>query len=53
MKQLCVNAATCSVTAETTAGAQLPTLTTAMPEPKSISEFPSTSITTPPPARWM
>jgi hypothetical protein len=29
----------------------LPTLTTAMPEPRSISELPSTSTITPPPAR--
>jgi hypothetical protein len=51
MKQVCVNAATCSCTAWTTAGAALPTLTTAMPEPRSISELPSTSTITPPPAR--
>ena len=31
--------------------AALPTLTTAMPEPRSISELPSTSTRTPPPAR--
>src|SRR4051795_8583024 len=51
MKQVCVKAATCSRTASTTAGAALPTLTTAMPEPRSISELPSTSTSTPPPAR--
>src|SRR4051812_15819011 len=51
MKQVWVNAATCSRTASTTAGAALPTLTTAMPEPRSISELPSTSTSTPPPAR--
>ena len=36
----------------TTASAALPTEVTAMPEPKSISELPSTSTTTPPPA-WV
>src|SRR4051794_2817443 len=51
MKQVWVNAATCSVTASTTAGAALPTLTTAIPDPRSISELPSTSTSTPPPAR--
>src|SRR6478609_8007233 len=50
MKQVCVNAAACSCTRETTAGAALPTLVTAMPEPRSISELPSTSTRTPPPA---
>ena len=43
MKQVWVNAPTCSVTAATTSGAALPTLVTAMPEPRSISELPSTS----------
>ena len=38
-----MNAATWSVTRRTTAGAALPTEITAMPEPKSISELPSTS----------
>src|SRR3954452_9632224 len=51
MKQVCVKAATCSRTASTNAGAALPTLTTAMPEPRSISELPSTSTSTPPAAR--
>src|SRR5215207_2654425 len=51
MKQVWVKAATCSCTAATTRGAALPTLTTAMPEPRSMSELPSTSTTTPPPAR--
>src|SRR3954469_19724163 len=51
MKQVWVNAATCSCTASTTCGAALPTLTTAIPEPRSISELPSTSTSTPPPAR--
>ena len=46
-----MNAATCSRTASTTRGALLPTVVTAMPEPRSISELPSTSTTTPPPAR--
>ena len=45
-----MNAATCSCTRLTTDGAALPTLTTAMPEPRSISELPSTSTRTPPPA---
>ena len=53
MKQVWVNRATCSCTRATTASAALPTLTTAMPEPKSISELPSTSTSTPPPARSM
>ncbi len=53
MKQVCVNAATWSVTARTTCGAALPTLVTAIPEPRSMSELPSTSTRTPPPARSM
>src|ERR671928_64882 len=53
MKQVWVNAATCSCTAATTRGAALPTLTTAIPAPRSISELPSTSTSTPPPARSM
>src|SRR5437868_1371466 len=52
MKQVWVNSATWAVTRSTTRGAELPTLVTAMPEPKSISELPSTSTTTPPPA-WV
>ena len=51
MKQVWVKRAACSATAETTRGAALPTLVTAMPEPRSISELPSTSTSTPPPAR--
>ena len=51
MKQVWVNSATCLRTRSTTRGAALPTLVTAMPEPKSISELPSASTTTPPPAR--
>ena len=35
----------------TTRGAALPTVVTAMPEPRSMSELPSTSTRTPPPAR--
>ncbi len=50
MKQVCVNRAACSATASATFGLALPTLVTAMPEPKSISELPSTSTITPPPA---
>src|SRR5262245_49613213 len=50
MKQVCVNAATCSCTRETTEGAALPTVVTAMPEPRSIRVLPSVSRTTPPPA---
>ena len=50
MKQVCVNAATWSVTRRTTSGALLPTLVTAMPLARSISELPSTSTITPPPA---
>ena len=50
MKQVWVNAATCACTRLTTSGAALPTVVTAMPEPRSISELPSTSWSTPPPA---
>src|SRR5487761_96083 len=50
MKQVWVNLAACSVTPSTTRGALLPTETTAIPDPKSISELPSTSCSTPPPA---
>src|ERR1700753_3825952 len=49
MKQVCVNCRNCSTARLTTASALLPTLVTAMPEPRSISELPSTSCTTPPP----
>src|SRR5687768_4982557 len=51
MKHVWVNRPTCSRTRVTTASAALPTLTTAMPAPRSISELPSTSTITPPPAR--
>ena len=50
MKHVWVNAATWSVTRRTTSGALLPTLVTAIPLARSISELPSTSTTTPPPA---
>ena len=45
-----MNASTWACTPATTAGAELPTEVTAMPEPKSISWLPSTSTTMPPPA---
>ena len=50
MKQVWVKCATCSVIRLTTSSALLPTEVTAMPELKSISELPSASISTPPPA---
>ena len=50
MKQVWVKAATWACTRETTSGALLPTLVTAIPLAMSISELPSTSTTTPPPA---
>ena len=45
-----MNDLTCSTTRSTTRGAAFPTPTTAMPEPRSINELPSTSTRTPPPA---
>ena len=51
MKQVWVNLAICSCTRATTCGAPLPTLVTAMPEPKSISWLPSASTRMPPAAR--
>ena len=39
------------MTLSTTAGALDPTFSTAMPAPRSMKEFPSTSITMPPDAR--
>src|SRR5215207_2879429 len=51
MKQVWVNWPTWSRTPATTRSAALPTLTTAIPEPKSIRELPSASTRTPPPAR--
>src|SRR6476619_6128415 len=53
MKQVWVNLAACSRTRSATRGALLPTETTAMPEPKSMSELPSASTNTPPPAAVM
>src|SRR3954454_22948664 len=53
MKQVWVNAATCSCTRATTAGAALPTVVTAIPEPRSIRVLPSVSSRTPPPAASM
>src|SRR5215475_7449231 len=53
MKQVWVNLAACSRTRSATRGALLPTETTAMPEPKSMSELPSASTSTPPPAAVM
>src|SRR5690606_28042901 len=50
MKQVWVNRSTCARTASTTFGAALPTLVTAMPEPKSIHSRPSTSVKVPPDA---
>src|SRR3954471_13241526 len=50
MKQVWVKAATCSWTRLTTDGAALPTVVTAMPEPRSMRELPSVSRMTPPPA---
>ena len=43
MKQVWANLAIWSRTASTTAGAACPTLTTAIPDPRSINELPSTS----------
>ncbi len=45
-----MNAAAWVVRLPTTVGAALPTLTTAMPEPRSMRLLPSTSTITPPPA---
>jgi len=50
VKHVCVKRCTCSMTAAVTCGSALPTLVTAMPEPRSMSELPSTSTMTPPPA---
>ena len=51
MKQVWVKSAACAEIPATTAGAALPTVVTAMPEPKSIRWLPSTSTRIPPPAR--
>ena len=53
MKQVWVNRSACSRIPAATRGALLPTDVTAIPEPKSISELPSTSMSTPPPAALM
>ena len=45
-----MNCATCACTAATTLGCALPSVVTAMPEPRSMSELPSASTMTPPPA---
>ncbi len=50
MKQVWVNRSACSFTRAATRGFALPTFVTAMPEPKSISELPSASTSTPPSA---
>ena len=51
MKQVWVNSSTWALTASTTRAALLPTVVTAMPEPRSIRLLPSASTTMPPPAR--
>ena len=51
MKHVWVNFSTWALTASTTRCALLPTLVTAMPDPKSIRLLPSMSTTTPPAAR--
>ena len=50
MKQVCVKCAAAAATAATTAGLDAPTVVTAMPEPRSMSELPSASTITPPSA---
>ena len=50
MKQVWVNRPTWDRTASTTRGAAWPTLTTAMPDPRSMRELPSTSTRTAPDA---
>ena len=50
MKQVWVKCSTASLTAPTTAGSEAPTLVTAMPEPRSMKELPSTSWMMPPSA---
>ena len=50
MKQVWVNAATAPAPRATTAGSEAPTLVTAMPEPRSMNELPSTSVMMPPSA---
>src|ERR1022692_714795 len=53
MKHVWVNRVTCSRTRSATRGALLPTDATAIPDPKSMSELPSASTSTPPPAAVM
>ncbi len=48
MKQVWVKSATCSRTASTTRGEELPIVVTAMPEPRSMNRLPSTSSRMPP-----
>ncbi len=50
MKHVWVNWATCAWTASTMRGCAFPSEVTAMPDPRSMSELPSASTTTPPPA---
>ena len=50
MKQVWVKSLICAVTASMTRWLPLPTVVTAMPEPKSISWLPSTSRRMPPAA---
>ncbi|SLJ82726.1 Uncharacterised protein [Mycobacteroides abscessus subsp. abscessus] len=50
MKHVWVKCPAWARTASTTAGWAAPTEVTAMPEPRSTSELPSTSTTTPPSA---
>src|SRR5450756_133789 len=51
MKHVWVKSSTWDFTADTTRGAELPTVVTAIPEPRSIRWLPSTSTRMPPPAR--
>ena len=51
MKQVWVKSATCSRTASTTRGEELPIVVTAMPDPRSMNRLPSTSSMMPPEAR--
>ena len=53
MKQVWVNWPAWCCTRSARRGALFPTEVTAMPEPKSIRELPSTSTSTPPPAAVM
>ena len=51
VKFVCVNAATASCTRETTRGLALPTVTTPIPEPRSMMRLPSRSSIIAPSAR--